>query len=69
MSLLPSQEGVHSSLDAAVSYTRATAASNGYALTIRCSKKNKKRKVYKIWLMCDCGRVYDPHELTNEVRR
>ena len=59
MKLLPPPiDGIYISFDKLLEYLNDHSAKQGYAITIKWSKKNKKQELRKVWLQCDKGREY-----------
>jgi len=50
-----------------MSSTKFHTASHKYTMTIFCSKKNKHRAIYKVWLKCKHSRKYWYWGLTNDT--
>ncbi len=51
----PPQDGVYVSFDKLLEYLNDHLAKQGYAITIKRSKKKKKQELRKVWLQCDKG--------------
>lgn len=61
MNLLPPAVGqTYSSLEDLLLATNKHASSEGYAITIKRTKKSKKGSIRKAWLRCDKGSKYTP---------
>lgn len=56
--LPPPSDGVYLSFNQLLEYLNEHSAKQGYAVTIKRSKKNKKQELHKVWLQCEKGREY-----------
>ena len=56
--LSPSSDGVYVFFNQLLEYLNEHSAKQGYAVTIKRNKQNKKQKLHKVWLQCDKGGEY-----------
>lgn len=56
--LPPPSDGVYISFNQLLEYLNEHSAKQGYAVTIKQSKKNKKQELRKVWLQCNKGGEY-----------